>query len=72
MFAECPPSGRDGTEFAAFLEHQCHIDAQTEDAMNPAPAPLQQPPRIERQPRLLTHSVDGSRTSARPDTGWAA
>lgn len=39
--------------------------------MHPALAPLQ-PPGIERRALLLTHSVDGKRTSARPDTGWAA
>ncbi|MEU1462598.1 NUDIX domain-containing protein [Streptomyces sp. NPDC005727] len=71
-FAKCPPVGRDGTRSAAFLEHQCHTDAQTEDAMHPAIAPLQQPPRIERRACRLTHCVDGRRISERPDTRWAA
>lgn len=65
-------SGRDGTRSAAFLEHQCHTDAQTEDAVYPTPAPLQQSLGIERRTGLPTHSVDGTCTVERPDTGWAA
>lgn len=39
--------------------------------MHPTPDPLQQPPRIERRPGVITHGVDGTLTSERPDTGWA-
>lgn len=40
--------------------------------MHPNPAPLQQPPGIERRPGVVTHNVDGKLSSARSDTGWAA
>lgn len=40
--------------------------------MHPTLTPLQQPPGIERRPGRPMHSVDGTRTSERPATGWAA
>ncbi|GAA2414259.1 hypothetical protein GCM10010433_11690 [Streptomyces pulveraceus] len=51
--------------------HQCHTDAQTEDAMHPSPAPTNRPPEIER-PGSITLDADSVRTSARPDAGWEA
>ncbi|WP_250405181.1 hypothetical protein [Streptomyces cellostaticus] len=61
-----------GPDPPRFLEHQCHTDAQTEDSMHPTLTSLQQPPGIERRPGWPMHSVDGTPSSERPDTGWAA
>lgn len=62
---------RYGEPGAPFLEHTCHIDAQTEDAMYPSPAPTNQPPGIERR-GAITLDVDSVRTSAGPYAGWEA